>query len=91
MESYKANHKYLKNTLAAAINESTQLCPLLDDIREDVVDLFERLVVKNSATRSIVEDSYALLRLFFRGLVKNFRVGLNRSVNEAICMGSIGY
>lgn len=40
--------------------------------------------------RSIVKHSCASLGPILRGLLDNFRAGLNKSVNEVFCAGSIG-
>lgn len=40
--------------------------------------------------QSIVEGSCASLKLSLRGTLENFRVGLNKSVNEAFHAGPIG-
>lgn len=39
--------------------------------------------------RSIVQDLFATLEPFLRGLVENFRAGLSKSVNEAFRVGFI--
>lgn len=44
MVLYEENEKTLRKALAAAIKDSTWLSLLVDDIREEVVDLGERLV-----------------------------------------------
>lgn len=55
-----------------------------------VVDLRERFGAREEITRSIIEHSSALIGLSLLGLVGNFRARLNKSVDEAFYVGSVG-
>lgn len=89
MSFYEASEEDLKNAFAATIKDSTWFSQLVDGIQARLADLRVWLSAKVDITRFIVKDSYASLSPSLRSLVEYFCVGPNRSVNEAIGMGSI--
>lgn len=54
MSFYKTSEDEMKRELAAALDDSTWLSQLFDEIRVEVVDLQERLSTKDGPIRSIV-------------------------------------
>lgn len=80
----------LKNELAAPISKNTRLSQIFDDIRTKGVVSIERLGASGVVLLSIVEDTCASLEPSLEGLIENFCVGLNKSVNEAFRAGSTG-
>lgn len=55
-----------------------------------MVDLPEPFGTMDGVMWSTIEDWCESLGMFLRGLGENSRVGLNKSINEAFCAGSIG-
>lgn len=90
MAFLKASQQELKKELAAAIDGSTWLSQLADDIPAEVVDLWERLGARGTSIRVFIEALCVSLGPTLQGLVENFRAGLNKSVDEAFCAGSVG-
>lgn len=73
----------------AAMTESTKLSLLLDRTYMEAIDLREKWAATDTVPRFILKDSCAKLVPSPRGLIEDFRAGLNRSMIEAFHVGSI--
>lgn len=80
---YDASEEGLKGELAKKTAENTWLREFFDSMRAQRVDFRERLAAKAAVARLVVQDSRAMLRLYLRYIVQNFRAGLIKLVREA--------
>lgn len=87
--SYEASEEDLSSELAASIAESTALCPFVDNVQAELVDLREEVAAKDVVIRSIVDDLYVSLGQSLRSFVEKFRTGRNKSVSLVFRAGSI--